>query len=317
VLDPESVPAPGAWGRDDGSIHIPMEGYAEEGRSRRTIFFGLLLLLVAVGGVSSGVFLAQGGYGYALWQRYEVSLRQRLTAAVRGMNVRDGVNRSPTANPVANPPANPVAPNPMANPAANPAAANPVANPTTNPPTNPAAANPAANLNAGGESRSGAAAAPAPLVVPEPEASMKGGVKQPSQPLVAAVRQRREAQVSPRSRAAEQDEAVGGSDASSGASGAGAPVTVSPSVMEANLISSRVPAYPEAARGDHVEGRVVMQAVISKSGMVGHLRVIEGNPVLRGAATEAVSKWRYRPYLVNGEPVEVVTTVSVDFILGQ
>ena len=51
--------------------------------------------------------------------------------------------------------------------------------------------------------------------------------------------------------------------------------------------------------------------------MVGHLRVLEGNPVLRSAATEAVSKWRYRPYLVNGEPVEVVTTVSVDFILGQ
>jgi TonB family protein len=87
--------------------------------------------------------------------------------------------------------------------------------------------------------------------------------------------------------------------------------------METNLISSRVPAYPEAARGDHVEGRVVMQARISKSGMVGHLRVLEGNPMLRSAATEAVSKWRYRPYLVNGEPVEVVTTVSVDFILGQ
>jgi TonB family protein len=278
-----------------------MEGYAEAGRSRRTIFFGLLLLVVAGGGVSSGVFLAQGGYGYALWHRYEVSLRQRLAAAVGGMNVRDRVNSSPAANPAATP---------AADQAANPAA-------------NPVAANPDANLNAEGDrgavSQPAAATAPAPRVrnVPEPPASMKGGVKLQSQPLVAAVRQQREAQISPKSRVAEEDAAGGSSAASSLASGAAAPVTVSPSVMEANLISSRVPAYPEAARGDHVEGRVVMQAVISKSGLVGHLRVIEGNPMLRSAATEAVSKWRYRPYLVNGEPVEVVTTVSVDFILGQ
>jgi TonB family protein len=106
-------------------------------------------------------------------------------------------------------------------------------------------------------------------------------------------------------------------EASTRGDGVGAPVAVSAAEMEANLISSRVPAYPDAARANRVEGRVVMQAVISKSGLVGHLRVIDGDPLLRSAASEAVSKWRYRPYMMNGEPVEVATTVSVDFRLDH
>jgi TonB family protein len=105
--------------------------------------------------------------------------------------------------------------------------------------------------------------------------------------------------------------------ASSNGSGAEAPVAVDPAVMKANLISLRVPAYPEAARANHVEGRVVMQAIVSKDGTVGHLRAVDGDPVLRHAVYEAVLKWRYLPYMVNGEPVEVGTTVTVDFILGQ
>ena len=71
---------------------------------------------------------------------------------------------------------------------------------------------------------------------------------------------------------------------------------------------SRVPAYPEAARASHAEGQVVMQVVVNKDGTVGHIRVLEGDPALRPAASESVSKWRYRPYTVNGELVDVLTT---------
>jgi TonB family protein len=92
-------------------------------------------------------------------------------------------------------------------------------------------------------------------------------------------------------------------------------VRVAPSVMEANLVASRVPAYPEFAKTEGIEGRVVMEAVISKSGAVDHVRVIEGDRHLRSAAEDAVLKWRYRPYFMNGRPVDVATVVRVDFRL--
>jgi len=100
-------------------------------------------------------------------------------------------------------------------------------------------------------------------------------------------------------------------DASSG-DGA-TPVNVAPAVMEANLVRWRVPAYPQAARANHVKGPVVAKAIISKSGRVQDVHVIEGDPLLRNAATDALYKWRYRPYLLNGRPVEVATTITVEF----
>ncbi len=92
-------------------------------------------------------------------------------------------------------------------------------------------------------------------------------------------------------------------------------VSVPAYVMENNLITSRVPAYPEAARAEGVQGRVLLQATISKEGEVEQLHVIDGDPELRAAAMDAVSKWRYRPYTVNGRPVEVSTNIRVDFRL--
>jgi TonB family protein len=94
-------------------------------------------------------------------------------------------------------------------------------------------------------------------------------------------------------------------------------VRVPASVMEANLVTSRVPAYPEAAKAEGIQGPVVMETVISKSGTVDHVRVIEGDHQLRSAAEEAVLKWRFRPYVLNGQPVDVVTMVRVDFRLGS
>ena len=94
-------------------------------------------------------------------------------------------------------------------------------------------------------------------------------------------------------------------------------VQVNPSVMDENLIVQRVPAYPEGAKISGVEGDVVMQALISKEGTVKRVHVMEGDSRLRSAAEEAVYKWRYRPYVLHGRPVEVATTVTVNFNLDR
>jgi TonB family protein len=91
------------------------------------------------------------------------------------------------------------------------------------------------------------------------------------------------------------------------------PLPVPGQIMAANLLISRLPTYPDDARTNHAPGHVVMQAVINRDGTIGHLRVVEGDPALRNAALDAVSKWRYKPYTVNGQPVDVLTTVAVDF----
>ena len=104
-----------------------------------------------------------------------------------------------------------------------------------------------------------------------------------------------------------------GDNASAATHDADGRVVVPSTLMSDNLISSRVPVYPDAARANHIEGRVLLQAIVTKDGFVGHLHVIDGDPTLRHAALEAVSTWRYRPYLLNGQPVDVSTTISVDF----
>jgi TonB family protein len=93
------------------------------------------------------------------------------------------------------------------------------------------------------------------------------------------------------------------------------PVDVSAGVMAANLLLAPEPSYPKLATLTRTQGSVVMQAVISKEGTVEEVHVIKGHRLLRGAAKSAVRNWRYRPYKVDGVPVEVATTVSVDFNL--
>ena len=90
-------------------------------------------------------------------------------------------------------------------------------------------------------------------------------------------------------------------------------VQVPENVMDAHLIASRVPVLPDAARDAGVTGVVRMQALINRSGYVSRLHVLEGATELRRAALQAVSAWRFRPYLVNGQPVDVMTTITVDF----
>jgi len=91
---------------------------------------------------------------------------------------------------------------------------------------------------------------------------------------------------------------------------------VSSGVMIGYLVYKVVPKYPAIPLAIHLSGRVVLQATISKNGTIENLHVVSGPPMLQQAAIDAVSQWRYRPYLLNGDPVEVETTVNVDFTLN-
>lgn len=95
------------------------------------------------------------------------------------------------------------------------------------------------------------------------------------------------------------------------------PVNVSRGVTEGMLLAPIQPVYPAIARAAGVQGTVVMEAVIAKTGRIESLHAISGPEMLRGAALTAVQAARYRPYLLNGEPVEVQTTVTVVFTLGN
>ena len=97
-----------------------------------------------------------------------------------------------------------------------------------------------------------------------------------------------------------------------------APVARQPrvSAMMAGYLVHRVePLYPPLARAARIQGSVELQAVISKDGHVEKLQVLRGHPMLVKAAVDAVQQWRYRPYILNGEPVEVETHVTVNFSL--
>lgn len=95
------------------------------------------------------------------------------------------------------------------------------------------------------------------------------------------------------------------------------PMPVSTGVMTGQLIYNVKPLYPRMGEAMHAEGTVVLQAIISKTGTIENLRVVSGPPILQQAALDAVKQWRYRPYELNGQPVEVETTINVVFILGR
>ena len=93
-------------------------------------------------------------------------------------------------------------------------------------------------------------------------------------------------------------------------------IRVGGSVESASLINKVTPQYPPIAKTAHVSGTVVLHAVISKDGSIQELQYVSGPPLLMKAAMDAVKEWRYKPTLLNGEPVEVDTTIDVVFTLG-
>jgi len=93
-------------------------------------------------------------------------------------------------------------------------------------------------------------------------------------------------------------------------------VRVSQGVSEGLLVHQVRPVYPPLARAARIQGAVVLQAVIGKDGAIQNLRLISGHPMLAPAAIDAVKQWRYKPYFLNGEPVEVDTQITVNFTLA-
>jgi len=93
------------------------------------------------------------------------------------------------------------------------------------------------------------------------------------------------------------------------------PVSRSQGVMEASLIHRVQPAYPAIARFNHISGSVVLHAIIGTDGTIQQLQVESGNAILAAAAVAAVGEWRYRPTLLSGNPVEVDTYITVNFVL--
>ena len=94
-------------------------------------------------------------------------------------------------------------------------------------------------------------------------------------------------------------------------------IAISSGVMAGNKISGSAPAYPAIAKAARIQGTVVLAAVISPSGTIENLRVVSGPPMLTASALESVKSWRYKPYLLNSQPVAVETTINIVFNLGN
>ena len=93
-------------------------------------------------------------------------------------------------------------------------------------------------------------------------------------------------------------------------------IRVGGNVEAASLINKVTPVYPPIAKTAHVSGTVVLHAIISKDGTIQELQYVSGPPLLMKSAMDAVKEWRYRPTMLNGDPVEVDTTIDVVFTLG-
>jgi TonB family protein len=94
-------------------------------------------------------------------------------------------------------------------------------------------------------------------------------------------------------------------------------IRVSQGVMQGLLISKVQPEYPADAKDQRIQGAVVLRVKIDKEGTVADIQLVSGHPLLAPAAIEAVKQWKYRPYLLNGAPLEVDTQVTVNFILAE
>jgi protein TonB len=94
-------------------------------------------------------------------------------------------------------------------------------------------------------------------------------------------------------------------------------IRVGGQVEAAKLIYQPKPEYPPLAKMARIQGTVRLEAIISKDGTIQDLKVLSGHPLLVKSALEAVQRWRYQPTLLNGEPVEVVTEIDVNFTLAE
>jgi len=92
-------------------------------------------------------------------------------------------------------------------------------------------------------------------------------------------------------------------------------LTVSQGVSRGLLFKQAQPVYPASALQMHIEGAVELLATISKNGDISSVKIVSGDPRLARAAVDAVKQWKYKPYLLNGEPVEIKTQITINFKL--
>jgi len=95
------------------------------------------------------------------------------------------------------------------------------------------------------------------------------------------------------------------------------PLRVGGNVQAANLVKKITPVYPALAKSARIQGTVRFTAIIGKDGTIQNLQLVSGHPMLVQSATEAVKQWVYKPTLLNGEAVEVITQIDVNFTLSQ
>jgi protein TonB len=94
------------------------------------------------------------------------------------------------------------------------------------------------------------------------------------------------------------------------------PIRVASSLQVSRLVKKVDPEYPILARRGRIEGTVIAEAHITGSGTIDSLRIISGNPLFFQSVLDAVKQWRYEPTLLNGEPIDVITTITVNFRLN-
>jgi protein TonB len=94
-------------------------------------------------------------------------------------------------------------------------------------------------------------------------------------------------------------------------------IRVGGNVQAAKLVRKPIPIYPALAKQARIQGTVRFNAIIGTDGTIRNLQLVTGHPLLVPSATEAVRQWAYQPTLLNGEPVEVSTTIDVNFTLSQ
>ena len=110
---------------------------------------------------------------------------------------------------------------------------------------------------------------------------------------------------------------VGAVSAASEARAGGEAMKVSAAVMQGNILTRINPVYPPAAKEAKIQGAVVLRAVIGTNGTVENLQVVSGPKELLGSSIDAVRQWVYKPYLLNGQPTEVETTITVNYTLQE
>lgn len=272
-----SIPDP----EDDPSIPTPLANYSDLEKQSSGARYGIAALVIAFLGIAS-FFGARTEKGHALLSNATAS----LSSWTEGTKQRVGVLKQ-EATPQTPPPSS------ENNSTVTPASAQ-------NPPTQEQA--------------------PRPDQAGTPPVASSNGPTQPRQPAPVAshanVTPPAKAPLSPKKQENHAEPlVVAKAHVTEPLLPSGNAVHVPAAAMARHLIASRVPVYPPSAKAQDIEGPVVMDVLISESGFVKSVRAVDGDKHLRAAAEEAVSKWRYIPYLQNGRPVEVVTTVRLDFRL--